>query len=68
MHVLRAGRARCASRAFLQMHHREAFAPGGSDELESLALLCAAHNRLLAEWEFGVEHMAVARGHFVQTK
>lgn len=66
---------RCASRAFLQIHQREAFARGGGDELENLALLCASHNRLLAERDFGIEHVAERRGaavaagrRFVQTK
>jgi len=44
---------RCCARAFLQIHHDEAWAKGGPDALGNLRLVCAAHNRLLAEREFG---------------
>jgi len=44
---------RCSARAFLQIHHEHAWSKGGSDTLDNLRLLCAAHNRLLAELEFG---------------
>jgi 5-methylcytosine-specific restriction endonuclease McrA len=44
---------RCSSRAFLQLHHEIAFAHGGGETFDNLRLLCAAHNRLLAEVEFG---------------
>jgi hypothetical protein len=48
---------RCGSRAFLQLHHEKAWANGGSDDADNLRLLCAAHNRLLAEQEFGKERV-----------
>lgn len=44
---------RCGARAFLQIHHDEAWARGGSNELANLRLVCEAHNRLLAEDELG---------------
>ena len=44
---------RCSARVFLQIHHEHAWAKGGPDTLGNLRLLCAAHNRLLAELEFG---------------
>jgi hypothetical protein len=44
---------RCASRAFLQFHHRHAWARGGADSADNLQVLCQAHNRLLAEQDFG---------------
>jgi hypothetical protein len=47
---------RCASRAFLQMHHDHAHALGGPSTLENLRLLCGPHNRLLAEKDFGRAH------------
>ena len=55
---------RCGARAFLQLHHERAFALGGEDSRENLRWLCAAHNRLLAERDFGVARVrdAIARG------
>jgi hypothetical protein len=50
-----AGR-RCPSRAFLQLHHERAHALGGPSTVENLRLLCGAHNRLLAERDFGRAH------------
>lgn len=47
---------RCASRAFLQLHHEHAHALGGPSTIENLRLLCASHNRLLAERDFGRAH------------
>jgi len=44
---------RCTTRAFLQIHHDHAWSKGGADTLDNLRLLCASHNRLLAEQEFG---------------
>jgi hypothetical protein len=43
----------CQERGFLQFHHRHPWARGGADTLENLALLCHAHNRVLAERDFG---------------
>jgi hypothetical protein len=50
---------RCEARAFLQIHHDDPWARGGGAELENLRLLCAAHNQLLAERDFGSERVAV---------
>jgi 5-methylcytosine-specific restriction endonuclease McrA len=47
---------RCTSRAFLQLHHVRAHAIGGPSTFENLRLLCGAHNRLLAEQDFGRAH------------
>jgi 5-methylcytosine-specific restriction endonuclease McrA len=47
---------RCPCRAFLQVHHELAHALGGRSTLENLRLLCGAHNRLLAERDFGRVH------------
>ena len=44
---------RCECRRFLQIHHERAWAKGGPETLENLRLLCAPHNQLLAELEFG---------------
>jgi hypothetical protein len=51
---------RCEARAFLEVHHQRAWALGGADSLEDLALLCRSHNRLLAEREFGTARVAEA--------
>ena len=54
---------RCDARAFLQFHHRHAWARGGSDAADNLEVLCRAHNSLLAERDFGRPHIdaAIAR-------
>jgi hypothetical protein len=48
---------RCDSRAFLQFHHRQPWARGGGETVENLEVMCRAHNRLLAERDFGAAHM-----------
>jgi hypothetical protein len=48
---------RCDARAFLQFHHRHAWARGGPDTVDNLTLFCQAHNRLLAERDFGQTHI-----------
>src|SRR5450432_1083866 len=52
------GGCRCSARAFLQSHHERPWARGGAPVLENLRLLCAVHNRLLAELDFGSAHVA----------
>src|SRR5450432_4878531 len=52
---------RCSARAFLQIHHEKPWARGGAPTTENLRLLCASHNRLLAERDFGVAHVAARR-------
>ncbi len=49
---------RCPSRAFLQFHHEQAWALGGKTTTGNSRILCGAHNRLLAEQDFGKELMA----------
>jgi 5-methylcytosine-specific restriction endonuclease McrA len=55
------GGCRCSARAFLQIHHEEPWARGGAPTTENLRLLCASHNRLLAERDFGAAHVAERR-------
>lgn len=55
------GGIRCGARGFLQLHHEQPWARGGSDTIDNLRLLCAAHNALLAEQDFGREVVARAR-------
>jgi HNH endonuclease len=52
------GGCRCSARSFLQIHHEHPWAKGGDATSTNLRLLCAAHNRLLAERDFGREHVA----------
>jgi len=49
---------RCASTQFTQIHHEAPWARGGDETIDNLRMLCAAHNRLLAEREFGRELVA----------
>lgn len=52
---------RCRSRRLLQIHHDKPWARGGTDTIDNLRLLCAEHNQLLAEHDFGAEHIEQAR-------
>jgi 5-methylcytosine-specific restriction endonuclease McrA len=47
---------RCPATAFLQVHHEHAHALGGPSTLENLRIVCGAHNRWLAEQDFGRAH------------
>src|SRR5450432_1195787 len=49
---------RCAARRFTQIHHEHPWARGGDETADNLRILCAAHNRLLAERDFGRELVA----------
>ena len=44
---------RCDERGFVEIHHRTAFAKGGSHEIDNLTLHCRAHNQHEAMREFG---------------
>ncbi len=52
------GGHRCEARAFLQIHHEHPWARGGDESADNLRLLCASHNHLLAEGDFGAAHVA----------
>jgi hypothetical protein len=49
---------RCTARVILQLHHRQTFALGGDHSPDNLSLLCSAHNRRLAEIDYGRAAMA----------
>jgi hypothetical protein len=55
------GGARCNAKGFLQLHHERAWAKGGADATDNLRLLCAQHNHLLAEQEYGRQVVARAK-------
>jgi hypothetical protein len=44
---------RCEQTGWLQLHHEDPFARGGAATQNNIRLLCAPHNRLLAERDFG---------------
>ncbi|MBW2495256.1 MAG: hypothetical protein JRE43_10940 [Deltaproteobacteria bacterium] len=48
---------RCASRDFLEFHHREPWARRRSHEIDGITLRCRAHNQYAAERDFGAEYM-----------
>ena len=50
---------RCTERGFLEFHHRVPFAAGGTSTVENVALLCHAHNAMLARQDFPVALEAV---------
>jgi hypothetical protein len=49
---------RCEAHAFLQFHHRQPWARNGGETVENLEVMCHAHNRLLAERDFGAARLA----------
>ena len=48
---------RCSERHRLEFHHRRPYGMGGDHSLENISLLCPAHNRYLAELDYG--HAAI---------
>jgi 5-methylcytosine-specific restriction endonuclease McrA len=52
---------RCTASSFLQIHHEQPWAKGGESSVGNLRLLCASHNRLLAEQDFGRDMTASRR-------
>jgi hypothetical protein len=45
---------RCSERHRLEFHHRHPFGTGGDHSLGNISLLCPAHNRYMAERDYGV--------------
>jgi 5-methylcytosine-specific restriction endonuclease McrA len=54
------GGRRCTERGALELNHRVPHARGGGAEVEDLELCCSEHNLLLAEVDFGREHVRAA--------
>ena len=48
---------RCRAREGLELHHKQPFARGGDHSPDNLQMLCPAHNRYLAERDYGKEVM-----------
>jgi 5-methylcytosine-specific restriction endonuclease McrA len=53
---------RCSERNRLQFHHRHPFALGGDHSPANVALLCGAHNTLMAETDYGAVALSHGRG------
>jgi hypothetical protein len=48
---------RCAAGDWLEYHHEDPHGRGGPSTVENIRLLCATHNALLAERDYGREHI-----------
>jgi 5-methylcytosine-specific restriction endonuclease McrA len=53
---------RCSERRRLEFHHRYPFGRGGDHSPPNLTLLCRAHNRLMAEQDYGRQTLERNRG------
>ena len=53
---------RCGARGFVELHHEEPYARGGEHSTDQIRIVCQGHNALLAEEDFGQEHMARVSG------
>jgi hypothetical protein len=53
---------RCTARERLEFHHRHPFGHGGDHSVDGVSLLCRAHNRYLAEIDYGRKAIALHRG------
>jgi 5-methylcytosine-specific restriction endonuclease McrA len=49
---------RCPERVRLEYHHRHPYGLGGGHHLDNVCLMCPAHNRYLAELDYGRDTMA----------
>jgi 5-methylcytosine-specific restriction endonuclease McrA len=52
---------RCTSRSFIEFHHRQNFAWGGTHEPANLELRCRVHNAYQAELDYGRDFIERAR-------
>jgi 5-methylcytosine-specific restriction endonuclease McrA len=52
---------RCTAREGLEFHHRHPFGHGGDHSAENISLACRAHNRYIAEVDYGRTAMALHR-------
>jgi 5-methylcytosine-specific restriction endonuclease McrA len=53
---------RCTEKTRLEFHHEKPFARGGASTADNIRLLCSTHNALLAEHDYGREHIERHRG------
>ena len=47
---------RCSARGWLEYHHRRPYGLGGEHSVANVALLCRAHNAMLAAVDYGGRH------------
>jgi hypothetical protein len=52
---------RCTAREGLELHHRRPFGFGGDHSVHNIALACRAHNRHLAEVDYGHDAITLHR-------
>ncbi len=52
------GGRRCDAVGFIQYHHEDAYGRGAGHDPQRIKIVCGPHNRLLAEQEYGKEHLA----------
>jgi hypothetical protein len=52
---------RCASRSFIELHHRQNFARGGTHDVSNIELRCRSHNAYQAELDYGRDFIERAR-------
>ena len=48
---------RCGEMRHVEFHHKQPWAKGGEHSVKNITLLCSAHNRLMAEQDFGTSFM-----------
>ena len=53
---------RCNARGLAQFHHQTPYGRNGEHSTDNVAIICAGHNALLAEADYGQEHMAEVSG------
>ena len=58
---------RCAERGWLEFHHIHPFGLGGDHSPGNIRLLCSAHNRFIAEHDYGSLRSSRALGHVIRT-
>ena len=56
-------RGRCEERGFLEFHHVEPFADGGTAAVDNIQLRCRAHNQYESERWFGSHDPSIVREH-----
>lgn len=60
--AFRSGSRQCTETSFLEFHHVEPYAAGGTATVENIELRCRAHNRYEAVLFFGEHDHAVREG------
>ena len=48
---------RCTEKRFLELHHINPYARGGTHSIKNICLMCKAHNQWMAVKDYGMSHM-----------